>query len=67
MNIFTTRKILSGLLLLIVGIIVTYIKGDVPEHLLSLMQSLYYAFVIGNATQHVSNAVVASKTGDTSQ
>lgn len=64
MDIFTTRKIISGLVLLIVGVGITYLKGDVPEHLLSLMQSLYYAFVIGNATQHVSTMMLAKKQGD---
>lgn len=53
---FTTRKILSGLILLIVGIIITFIKGDIPENLLSLMEWLYSAFVLGNVAQHATEA-----------
>lgn len=64
MDVFTTRKIISGLILLLVGLGVTYIKGDIPINLLSLMQSLYYAFVVGNATQHLSQAMFSSKQGD---
>ncbi len=61
MDLFTTRKVLSGLLLLIVGLVVTYIKGDIPVNLLSLMQWIYLTFVAGNAAQHISDAVTASK------
>lgn len=61
MDKFTTRKIIAGLVLLVVGLIVVYIKGDVPPNLLSLMSWLYASFVTGNAIQHVSDAVIASK------
>lgn len=52
---FSTRKIISGLLLLIVGLGVTYMKGDIPPNLLSLMQLLYGAFVLGNAFEHYTS------------
>lgn len=55
MNQYTTRKIVSGLVLLVVGLVVTYWKGDVPVNLMSLMQWLYAAFVVGNAAEHYTN------------
>lgn len=55
MDVFTTRKIISGFVLLITGIAVTVIKGDIPSNLLSLMQVLYATFVAGNAAQHYTS------------
>lgn len=52
MDNFTTRKILSGLVLLVVALIVTYLKGDIPTNLMSFLQVLYGSFVIGNSIQH---------------
>jgi len=51
-NQFSTRKIVSGLVLLGVGVLVTYWKGDIPTNLGSLMQTLYYGFIAGNAFEH---------------
>lgn len=58
---FATRKILSGLILLIIGLVITYIKGDIPPNLLSLMQWLYTAFVVGNFGEHAANAYVKNR------
>lgn len=55
MTLTSQRKIISGVILLLAGILVTYWKGDIPEHLLSLMETLYYAFVAGNAFEHFTN------------
>ncbi len=52
MSQFSTRKIITGAVLLISGLAVTYWKGDVPSNLLSLMQSLFYGFVLGNGFEH---------------
>lgn len=49
---FSTRKIISGLVLLGVGVLITYWKGDIPTNLSGLMQTLYYGFVAGNAFEH---------------
>lgn len=51
---FSTRKIIAALVLLIVGLIVTCIRGDIPTNLLSLMEMLYGAFVIGNLGEHAT-------------
>ena len=58
---FSTRKIISGLVLLLVGLIVTYIKGDIPPNLLSLMQLLYSAFIIGNSLEHATTTYSEAK------
>lgn len=63
---FSARKILSGLVLLAVGLGVTIAKGDVPANLLSLMQWLYSAFVIGNIGEHVTTAYKATNSTDKS-
>lgn len=57
-SVTSTRKIISGLVLLVVGIVITVVKGDVPDNMLSLMQALYTAFVVGNGLEHISNMVV---------
>ncbi len=53
---FGTRKIISGIVLLAVGLGVVYLKGDIPPNLLSLMQILYGAFVLGNAFEHYTES-----------
>ena len=49
---FSTSKIISGAVLLGVGVLITYWKGDIPTNLGGLMQTLYYGFVAGNAFEH---------------
>lgn len=56
-----SRKIISGLVLLIVGIVITIVKGDIPVNLLSLMQWIYSAFVLGNSTEYLSKAFIESQ------
>jgi len=57
----TYRKIISGLVLLIVGVTIALIKGDIPNNLSQLMGWLYTAFVAGNGLEHVTNAFVTNK------
>jgi hypothetical protein len=57
----TYRKVISGLVLLIVGVVITLIKGDIPNNLNQLMGWLYTAFVAGNGVEHISNAFIATK------
>ena len=64
MSVFSTRKIISGVILLTVGVVITFIKGDIPPNLLSLMQLLYVTFVAGNGFVHATTAYVATKNGD---
>lgn len=57
MSTFSTRKIVTGAVLLVSGLLVTYWKGDIPSNLLSLMQTLFYAFVAGNGFEHYTEMV----------
>lgn len=57
MSKFSTRKIISGAILLASGLAVTYWKGDIPPNLLSLMQTLFYAFVLGNGFEHYTDII----------
>lgn len=54
---FSLRKIIAAAVLLISGLMVTYWKGDIPPNLLSLMQTLFYAFVAGNGFEHYMEVV----------
>lgn len=56
-DIYTSRKVLSGLLILAVGIVTVLIKGDIPPNFLSLLQWTYGSFVLGNGVQYVANAM----------
>lgn len=51
-----SRKTISGLVLLVVGVTIAFIKGDVPTNLLNLMQLLYSAFVLGNVGEHAAKS-----------
>lgn len=57
MSNFSTRKIITGAILLVSGLLVTYWKGDIPPNLLSLMQTLFFAFVAGNGWEHYMEVV----------
>lgn len=61
MKTYSSRKLLSGLLLLVVGVVITLIKGDIPPNLEGLLQSLYYAFVLGNSAEHFTNMRMSNK------
>lgn len=54
MNLYASRKILSGLVLLIIGSVVVYLKGDIPPNFSTFMETLFGAFVMGNAFEHYS-------------
>lgn len=55
MSVTSKRKIISGAVLLLVGVIITVVKGDIPQNLQGLMENLYYGFVAGNAFEHFTN------------
>lgn len=57
------RKAIAGALILVVGLAVVALKGDIPENLLALLQVLFGGFVLGNAVEHASEAVRAGITG----
>jgi hypothetical protein len=57
MSKFSTRKLISGAILLASGLAVTYWRGDIPNNLLSLMQTLFAAFVLGNGFEHYTDVI----------
>jgi hypothetical protein len=52
------RKIITGAILLITGVVITLIKGDIPPNLNNLLEWLYFAFVLGNGFEHFTNMKV---------
>jgi hypothetical protein len=52
---FGGRKAVVALVALFVGVGVTIYVGDVPPNLLSLIEVLFGAFVVGNGVEHVAN------------
>lgn len=50
------RKMIMAAVLLVVALGVTYIKGDVPSNLLSFLQVLFGAFVLGNSVEHYTDS-----------
>lgn len=46
------RKLLVCLLMLAGAVLMIVLKGDVPPGALSLMQTLFAAFIVGNAFEH---------------
>jgi hypothetical protein len=52
-----SRKVYVGFIFLSVGILITALRGDVPNNLLSLMEALYASFVVGNGAEYVSQAI----------
>lgn len=55
------RKVLSAIVLTLVAVGVTVVKGDIPTNLSSFLQFLFGAFVLGNGIEHVSSAYVDGK------
>lgn len=51
------RKLLAGAVILLVGLGITIGLGDIPANLLSLLQVVFGAFVLGNGIEHVAGAV----------
>lgn len=55
------RKVLASLVLTIIAVGVTLLKGDVPSNLSSFLQFLFGALVLGNGIEHVTDAYVDGK------
>lgn len=51
-----SRKVITGLIILLCGIGSLLLKGDVPPGFLTLLQTIFAAFVVGNAAEHISCA-----------
>lgn len=60
-NLRGSRKLITGLVLLLVGLGITLARGDIPPGLLSLLQALYASFVVGNGVEHIGNIVATKK------
>lgn len=46
------RKIITAFILLLVGLGIVIYKGDIPPNFLTLLQTIFGAFVVGNAFEH---------------
>lgn len=55
------RKVALTLIMAAIGIGLVFYMGDIPAGLLALMQTIFGAFVVGNAFEHMSNAAVKRK------
>lgn len=54
MSHIATRKIIVGFVLLLVGIVVTYWKNDIPPNLLSLMSTIFISFCSANSIEYLT-------------
>lgn len=61
------RKVAVALVVLALALGTTYFKGDVPPGLLALLQTVFAAFVIGNAFGHAAGAYIEGKASGASQ
>jgi hypothetical protein len=55
------RKLVAALVILLVGVGVVALKGDIPANMLALLQTLFGALVLGNAVEHAAAAHVEAK------
>lgn len=53
-NVFSSRKIITGAILLIIAIGCVHWRGDIPPNMLNFMEVLFGFFVGGNSVEHVS-------------
>lgn len=51
------RKALVAVLILVTGVAVALTKGDVPPHLLNLLEMLFAGFVTGNSVEYVARVI----------
>ena len=52
MHYTSARKLIGALVLLIVAVVMTYIKGDIPTNLTNFMEMIYITFVLGNGLEY---------------
>jgi hypothetical protein len=57
------RKVLVAASVTLLGVGAVFVKGDVPPGFLTLLQTIFAAFVVGNGIEHASSAYVEAKTG----
>jgi hypothetical protein len=50
------RKVISGSVILLIAVGITYLKGDVPKGLGDVLIYMFGFFVVGNALEHGSQA-----------
>lgn len=51
-KIAVSRKLIVSGVVLVVGVVVALVKGDIPEHLLQLLEVVFGGFIIGNVAGH---------------
>lgn len=56
------RKIVSALILVVVAVVTTLLKGDIPPHLATFLEFTFGALVVGNGVEHVTG-MLKSKQG----
>lgn len=56
MNRLGGRKMVAGLVVVLVGVVVTVAKGDVPEGLQQMLEMVFGALVLGNVGEHAAKA-----------
>ena len=59
MDITGARKIIVGAVILVVGVVISHFKNDIPPNLLQLLQVIFGGFIVGNVGEHVVGAVTA--------
>jgi hypothetical protein len=55
----TLRKIWSGVILLVIGTLFAYVKGDIPPNYAGFLNMLFFGFVVGNGFEHYTNMKIA--------
>ncbi len=53
---YGSRKLLVGLIVLVMGLGVTVAVGDIPPHLLQLLEVIFGGFIVGNSVSHIVNS-----------
>lgn len=64
-NQVSSRKLLVSLVILVSGIAISAVKGDIPHGLLQLMEVIFGGFIVGNVGEHIVNGSVMKKAGVT--
>lgn len=66
----TSRKLIVSGVVLVVGVVVALLKGDIPSNLLQLLEVVFGGFIVGNVAGHalgVSADTAALKYGTPSE
>ncbi len=53
-----SRKLVVSGIVLAIGVAIALYKGDIPEHLLQLLEVVFGGFIVGNVAGHAMGAAV---------